>query len=241
MYADVCDYAVLHPRHKLAYFKNAGWEDEWIKTAEHIIRKEYECSYACRGNAEDGDAMGDEGVANIVRHYHDINIKLSHSACTLQQETSLNIFNNITALAKPILSRLQDELTAYLSSDPKYIDDVLSWWYEKWLIYPHLSRMALDYLMIPSMYSCLNKPDNHWTYITATSVDVEHIFSQGWLLLSHVRNHLSAQTTHAILCLRSWSLLGLVKDEDVMKVAVMKDVEGDVKEEFEDGWDSIKN
>jgi hypothetical protein len=32
-----------------------------------------------------------------------------------------------------------------------------------------------------------------------------------------------------------------VKDEDVMKVAVMKDVKGDVEEEFEDGWDSIKN
>ena len=40
--------------------------------------------------------------------------------------------------------------------------------------------------------------------------------------------------------LRSWSLLGLVKDEDVMKVAVMKDVEGDIEEELEDGWDSIK-
>jgi hypothetical protein len=45
-------------------------------------------------------------------------------------------------------------------------------------------------------------------------------------LLSH--NCLSAQTTHAILCLGSWSLLGLVKDEDVMKVAVMKDIEGDI-------------
>ena len=32
-----------------------------------------------------------------------------------------------------------------------------------------------------------------------------------------------------------------MKDEDVMKVAVMKDVEGNVEEEFEDGWDSIKN
>ena len=32
-----------------------------------------------------------------------------------------------------------------------------------------------------------------------------------------------------------------MKDEDVIKVAVMKDVEGDVEEEFEDGWDSIKN
>jgi len=54
MYADVCDYAVLHPRHKLAYFKNAGWEDEWIKTAEHIMCKEYEHLYAYQGNVEDG-------------------------------------------------------------------------------------------------------------------------------------------------------------------------------------------
>ena len=52
---------------------------------------------------------------------------------------------------------------------------------------------------------------------------------------------ITTQTTCAILCLRSWSLLGLVKDEDIMKVAVMKDVEGNVEEEFEDGWDSIKN
>ena len=77
-------------------------------------------------------------------------------------------------------------------------------------------------------------------YRTSTSVDVENIFIHGQLLLSHIHNHLSAQTTHAILCLRSWSLLGLVKDEDVMKVAVMKDVEGDIEEELEDGWDSIK-
>jgi hypothetical protein len=31
--------------------------------------------------------------------------------------------------------------------------------------------------------------------------------------------------------------LGLVKDEDIMSVACLPDVEGD--EEMEDGWDSI--
>jgi hypothetical protein len=31
----------------------------------------------------------------------------------------------------------------------------------------------------------------------------------------------------------------MVKDEDVMKVAVLNDVEGD-EEEFEEGWDSIR-
>jgi len=82
MYADICYYAVLHPQHKLAYFKNAGWEDEWIKTAEHIVCTEYECSYACKGDAEDGEAMGDEGAANIVCHYHGINVEfVSQQMC----------------------------------------------------------------------------------------------------------------------------------------------------------------
>ncbi|KIJ09043.1 hypothetical protein PAXINDRAFT_88030, partial [Paxillus involutus ATCC 200175] len=70
------------------------------------------------------------------------------------------------------------------------IDNVLKWWLRQAKTYLHLSRMALDYLTIP-----------------ATSVDVEHIFSRGQLLLSHVRSRLSAQTTRAILCLGGWSHL----------------------------------
>jgi hypothetical protein len=71
-------------------------------------------------------------------------------------------------------------------------------------------------------------------------VDVECIFSQGQLVLSHVHNHLSSQAMHALLCLGSWSLLGLVKDKDVLNVAVIPDVEGNEKIELEKGWDSIK-
>ena len=36
---------VLHPRHKLRYFKNAGWQDEWIERAEEIVRTEFNLSY----------------------------------------------------------------------------------------------------------------------------------------------------------------------------------------------------
>jgi hypothetical protein len=75
----------------------------------------------------------------------------------------------------------------------------------------------------------------------ATSVDVERIFSRGRLLLSHIRNRLSAQSTRALLCLGSWSLLGMVKDEDVLKVAVLQDVQGEDEIELEDGWDSIRS
>jgi hypothetical protein len=37
---------VLHPRHKLHYFKTTGWEVEWIETARNIVREEFDRTYA---------------------------------------------------------------------------------------------------------------------------------------------------------------------------------------------------
>lgn len=73
----------------------------------------------------------------------------------------------------------------------------------------------------------------------ATSVDVERVFSRGRLVLSHVRNRLSAQSTRAILCVGAWSLLGLIKPEDSKKVAHLDDIDGDDDVEMEEGWDRI--
>jgi hypothetical protein len=50
---------VLHPRHKLAYFKNAGWEDEWVNSAERIVHMEYERSYAHLGRAANDEEHAD--------------------------------------------------------------------------------------------------------------------------------------------------------------------------------------
>jgi hypothetical protein len=36
---------VLHPRHKLQYFKHAGWQDDWIERAEEIVRTQFDLSY----------------------------------------------------------------------------------------------------------------------------------------------------------------------------------------------------
>ena len=148
------------------------------------------------------------------------------------------MFDNIPALAKPRRSELRDELRQYLSTDPKFVDDVLAWWFEKRTTYPCLSRMALDYLTIPGEYN-RNLLKLGSMVFSATSVDVEWIFSCGRLVLSHVRNRLSTQTMRALLCLGSWSLLGMVRDEDVMKVAVLEDEKGEEEVELEDGWDVI--
>ena len=36
---------VLHPYHKLSYFKTAGWEQDWIDTTKDLLWKEYEQPY----------------------------------------------------------------------------------------------------------------------------------------------------------------------------------------------------
>jgi hypothetical protein len=147
---------------------------------------------------------------------------------------SSNIFNNIPALAKLRRSELRDELHQYLNTDPEFVDNVLAWWFEKCTMYPRLSRIALDYLTIPGEFNCYLLK-RHLMVFPATSIDVERIFSRGRLILSHICNRLSAQTTHALLCLGSWSLLGMVRDEDVLKVALLQDGEGEEEVELMDG------
>ena len=48
-------YLVLHPQHKLEYFRQAGWEDEWIDTAETIVRDEFAKSYSSFNTSGGGD------------------------------------------------------------------------------------------------------------------------------------------------------------------------------------------
>ena len=67
--------------------------------------------------------------------------------------TSHNIFYSLPSLAPPKPSELRDELDRYLSTDPESVGDVLAWWYVIRNVYPQLSRMALDYLMIPGKLS----------------------------------------------------------------------------------------
>ena len=65
------------------------------------------------------------------------------------------------------------------------------------------------------------------------------MFSQGRVLLSHVRNGLASQSIRALMCLGSWSLLGLVKDKDILVVTCEAEIE-DEEEELAEGWDSVR-
>jgi hypothetical protein len=74
----------------------------------------------------------------------------------------------------------------------------------------------------------------------ATSVAVECVFSQGRIVLSHLRSRLSVQSTRALMCLGVWSLLGFVNNSDIKAVVTLPGVPVDEKEDFlADGWDAI--
>jgi hAT family C-terminal dimerisation region len=60
--------------------------------------------------------------------------------------------------------------------------------------------------------------------ILAASVAVERVFSKGRLLLSHIRNRMSAHSTRALLCLGAWSKLGFVDIDDLNAAASLPDV-----------------
>ncbi len=226
---------VLHPRHKLHYFKNVKWQIEWIERAEEIVRKEF------NNRMDHWMQVGPRNVLNLmyvlVNHHP---ILISYIAVLKTTESAVqNIFDNLPALQAPKPSKLRGELDRYLATDPFDVSDALAWCHEQRHGYPHLHRMALDYLSIPGSLSC-HMQDIYWQLHLATSVDVEQMFSQGRLLLSHIRNCLSVQSTRALLCLGVWSQMGYVRDQDIKAATILPEVElGDEAEDLPENWDSI--
>ena len=76
------------------------------------------------------------------------------------------------------------------------------------------------------------------TILTGTSIDVERVFSQGCLLLPYIRNHLSSESMHALLCLGDWCRCGLMKDSNIKSTALLPDVTSE-EPPLASGWDSI--
>ena len=53
-------FLVLHPQHKLDYFRAAGWPSEWIETAEALARDKFDRTYKNIGLDNEDDLMSRE-------------------------------------------------------------------------------------------------------------------------------------------------------------------------------------
>ena len=56
----------------------------------------------------------------------------------------------LTTFTPPKLADFGSELDHYLKADVEDVTDAIAWWHIRRSTYPRLSRMALDYLTIPS-------------------------------------------------------------------------------------------
>jgi len=68
LYFRLIDVLVLHPCHKVEYFKKHNWDALWIDTARQIVRDEFNWSYASldiQGN--DADMQVDN--YEVVSHF----------------------------------------------------------------------------------------------------------------------------------------------------------------------------
>ena len=66
------------------------------------------------------------------------------------------------------------------------------------------------------------------------------MFSQGRILLSHLRNRLSVKSTRAAMCVGVWSSLGYVKDSDIKAVVTLPAVHANAQEDcLTPGWDMV--
>ncbi|KIJ21099.1 hypothetical protein PAXINDRAFT_6879 [Paxillus involutus ATCC 200175] len=110
---------ILHPHHKLEYFKVASWEKEWIQMAQDMVWDEYEWSYASHTHINPG-AQKTIATTNV------------------KEDKDSNIFDNLPALKKPKTAPLQSKLDAYLNTPIEDVDNVLKWWLRQVKTYPHL-------------------------------------------------------------------------------------------------------
>ena len=125
-----------------------------------------------------------------------------------------NIFDDLAVLTPPEADEIKDKLDHYLSTDPEHTTNVLVWWLKQLHLFLNLGQMALDYHTIPGM-SLLHELTFWLIPWLATCVHIEWVFSNAWILLSHIHNQLLVQSTHALLCIGAWSLLGYVKTSDI--------------------------
>jgi hypothetical protein len=142
------------------------------------------------------------------------------------------MFDELPALSAPASLELCDELEHYLSVNPEHVNDVCTWWYKRWEAYPFLHCMALNYHTIPGVFVAFNfRCATNLFFLSATLVNIKHVFSQGHIVLSHLQSCLSVQLTQALMCIGAWSCLRFVEDNNIMDVVIQPEVSVNGKEE----------
>jgi hypothetical protein len=113
---------------------------------------------------------------------------------------------------------LHPELRNYLNEPTQSFDgveDVVRWWQMRQETFPNLSKMACNYASVPGMKTSI---DIFYVLqcVIASTVEVERTFSRGRVLLGHLRNRISAETTSRTMDLKAWWDAGIIDISEIV-------------------------
>jgi hypothetical protein len=151
---------IIDPRIKMTYYEREEWEEVWMHDAKAAIEGAFR-SYDNATMAQREEVQPKEAPENIMAR--------AYKRRRVYRRNELEVY-------------LDKETAVHF---PEF--DVLQWWRGHSITYPCLSRMARDYLAVPS-----------------TSTPAERAFSKGADLVSVKRASLSAETIRTCMCLQSW-------------------------------------
>lgn len=230
---------VLHPGYMDQYWEAVEWPREWIDEAMRILYETLKEDYSERGPLPSGQETTKSSgeVQSQVSTLCTVHL-LSSSHAVIYQ-ASKNFAKAVARMKEGDVNQgeplplthaevVRAQVKRYLTSERSEVVDPIQWWYANASDYPDLWRAAVDYLSIPgesmaiSLCVCTCQPNV--SNITATSTDVERVFSHGRVLITYLRNRLTPESMRALFCLGAWLRAGLVDREDLQEVAGMDDV-----------------
>ena len=91
--------SVLHPCHKLAYFKMAGWEQKWIETARELVRDALERSYKQKDTRDQDEPTLDKPITG--KKVHTNRLSLPCITQRFQSSAPPNMFDSLPLLSAP--------------------------------------------------------------------------------------------------------------------------------------------
>lgn len=146
---------VLHPSYKTQYFRDQGWEEEWIAQATDLARTEWTTYYKPQDDVVEPAAPAGPAAPGPGRHSAQRASRLVRTLrysrafcpanCCVSQPSTPALFASISNRDK---AAAQDALEAYLEAPPlATIQDPLEYWNVvlKTSNSP-LAQMAIDYL-----------------------------------------------------------------------------------------------
>ncbi|KAG2097505.1 uncharacterized protein F5147DRAFT_816504 [Suillus discolor] len=87
---------VLHPRHKLQYFRMAQWDQDWIATAEQLVRNEFDLNYANLDVPDGGMEIDDteHSVAKVKLCYTVVKCLMMPTSWLIPGQTLTNLLED---------------------------------------------------------------------------------------------------------------------------------------------------